>query len=91
MTNTNNNVIKLLALFICVSCVLAALSTIGNYTRKDCKVVEIIGNDVYVVDASGNEWIFEGKGYRVGDIVDLKMNENGTPNNIKDDTIKAVK
>lgn len=85
------NVSKLFVSIICAILTICILSACGNYTRKGCKVVEVIGNDVYVVDASGNEWVFKGKGYRVGDIVDLKMNENGTPNNIKDDTIKAVK
>ena len=85
------NISKLFVSIICVVLTICILSACGNYTRKDCKVVKVIGNDVYVVDASGNEWMFNGKGYRVGDIVDLKMNENGTPNNIKDDTIKAVK
>lgn len=62
-----------------------------DYTRRDCEVVKVIGNDVYVVDEGGRTWKFEGRGYRVGEKVDLRMDDNGTPNTITDDTIKAVK
>ena len=62
-----------------------------DYTRKDCKVTSIVGNTVYVVDAGGRQWSFEGHGYKVGEKVDLRMDDNGTPDYIADDTIKAVK
>ena len=63
----------------------------SDYTRRDCVVTSIVGNTVYVVDAGGRQWSFEGKGYKVGEKVDLKMDDNGTPDTIADDTIKAVK
>lgn len=80
--------------FACATILLAFIlhAAFGwDYTRRDCEVVNVIGNDVYVVDESGRTWTFEGHGYRVGEKVDLRMDDNGTPDYIADDTIKAVK
>ena len=62
----------------------------NNYTRKDCKVVEINGNIITVEDNCGYLWDFEGEGYELGQKVDLKMHTTHTINTIIDDYIKSV-
>lgn len=63
-----------------------------HYTRKDCKVVEISGKAVYVVDNTGNEWCYvaDEEVPKVGTKVDLKMFTAYTDNTIDDDEIVEV-
>ena len=49
------------------------------------------GSVVVFEDRAGNLWEYEGKGFRVGDEVTLKMNVNGTETYFEDDVIKGVK
>ena len=88
MTNDNKAVVKMICMFAAMVIVLTACTVFGTrYTREGCKVVNVIGNDVYVVDTCGNRWSFEGKGYKVGQLVDLRMDNAGTDNTIKDDRV----
>lgn len=60
-----------------------------NYTRKNCVVIEVHNNNIKVKDNRGFEWSFNGEGFSVGDIVDLKMHDNTTTIHF-DDIIKDV-
>lgn len=61
-----------------------------NYTKKGCRVIQV--NDGYVTaeDRCGLAWDFKGNGFKVGDMVDLKMYDNRTGNYIVDDVVKDV-
>ena len=64
-----------------------------NYTRKDCKVIQINDGMVTFEDTCGFAWdweIEENEYFEVGDFVDLKMNDNSTSNYIHDDKITKV-
>lgn len=54
-------------------------------------VVAVSEEEVYVVTADGNEWVFSGEGYEEGDVVVMEMWTNGTDLNKYDDEIHAVK
>lgn len=88
MNNDNKAVVRMICVFVVMVIALTACTVFGTrYTRKGCEVVNVIGNDVYVVDTCGNRWSFEGKGYKVGQLVDLRMDSAGTDNTIKDDKV----
>ena len=61
-----------------------------NYTRNDCKVIEKQGATVRIEDTTGNVWKCNANGFQVNDIVNLKMHDNYTPNQIQDDVIVKV-
>ena len=61
-----------------------------NYTRKNCEVIQINDGIATVYDEVGEAWDFKNCGLSVGDIVELKMYDNNTSNNINDDVIKEV-
>lgn len=45
---------------------------------------------IYLMDANGNEWIYEGcEDWQTGDVAAATMNDNGTPS-IYDDTIEKL-
>ena len=88
MTSNNKAVVKLICIFAAIVIMLTADTVFGTrYTREGCKVVNVIGNDVYVVDTCGNRWSFEGNGYKVGQLVDLRMDNAGTDSTIEDDKV----
>ena len=75
--------------------VLLAIIVLGgyiecNYTREDCVVVEASPTGAVFEDKCGFTWYWEEEGFEVGDVVDLKMYNNGTNNCIDDDEIKKV-
>jgi hypothetical protein len=61
-----------------------------HYTRENCEVVSYIEDVVVVEDQQGHHWSFKGEGYEVGELVDLKMNTNGTDSYIADDIVEEV-
>lgn len=85
---------KKIGRFLIVLAVILAIGKLESnshyYTRKDCEVVKVDGYVVSVEDNMGRWWKFEGEGFEVGDIVDVKMFDNLT-DGIKDDQIIDVK
>lgn len=85
---------KTIGRFLIVLAVIFAIGKLESYshyyTRKDCEVVKVDGYTVSVEDNMGRWWKFEGEGFEVGDIVDVKMFDNLT-DGIKDDQIVDVK
>lgn len=75
---------------VLVAAAVAVLYWGNNYTRE-ATVYSVRGNVVVFEDRAGNLWEYEGKGFRVGDEVTLKMNVNGTETYFEDDVIKGVK
>ena len=61
-----------------------------NYTRKDCKVTKVNDSYATIVDQCGFAWKYDSNGLQVGDIVDLKMEDNFTNSYVFDDVIKQV-
>ena len=61
-----------------------------HYTREDCKVVQSADGYVTIVDKTGNYWDIKDSERNIGDIVDLKMYDNNTIDNIEDDEIVKV-
>jgi hypothetical protein len=61
-----------------------------NYTRENCVVVEASPIGAIFEDDCGFTWFEEGKGYEVGQIADLKMQDNFSSGYIDDDVIKKV-
>lgn len=63
-----------------------------NYTRDCCVVTDVTTQGIEVEDQSGELWFYETKDkFAVGDVVDLKMNDNCTSAYTHDDIIKSVK
>ena len=81
---------KMLIGILCISCLFGVAHAGHCYTRKGCEVVEVFENEVVVKDRVGNPWSFYGKGFSVGDTVNLRMHDNCSDNNIYDDVIKSV-
>lgn len=77
-----------------ILCLLAVLGIAGKaehyYTRKG-QVVSIENGKARIEDTAGNIWVVEGIDLIEGQEVILKMHDNYTTNNIKDDVIKEVK
>lgn len=82
--------IALITLFI----LLAAVGYIEcHYTRKDCVVTEVRGQEVVVEDQRGYVWCYyaEDDVPRVGDVVDLLMHTAHTDTDITDDEVINVR
>ena len=61
-----------------------------NYTRKDCKVIQVNDGYVTVEDKCGMSWDFKGNEFEVGDKVELKMYDSLTTSCATDDVVKGV-
>lgn len=61
-----------------------------NYTRKNCEVINIQDGVATIEDKLGFKWKVQNEKLTVGDIVDLKMNDNCSDTYIHDDLIKGV-
>lgn len=62
-----------------------------NYTRHNCKVVEVDCIEVGAVDQQGHRWNFIADDLQVGDTVTLIMHDSFTTGDITDDIVKGVK
>ena len=79
--------------------IIGAMYCTHSYERTDCKVVAKCDGELTIQDKSGHCWYWyadsdsEWKTYKamlIGDKVTLNMYDNGTENNIEDDTIKGI-
>ena len=61
-----------------------------NYTMKDCEVVEATKTGALIVDGCGETWYVEDEGFAVGQMVDLRINDNGTPHSGDDEIRKVI-
>ena len=61
-----------------------------RYEREGV-VITIEGTNVIICDTTDNEWVFEGEGFIEGDLVIMRMFDNGTHSNIYDDKIDNIK
>ena len=62
-----------------------------NYIRPNCEVTQVCDGIVSAIDETGEVWDFKASGYKVGDIIDLKMYDNNTSAYIYDDIVKGIK
>lgn len=60
-----------------------------RYTKENCVVVEIEGDEITVVDRLGQGWTFYGEGFQKGEKVNLMMFDSCTGTNT-DDVIERV-
>ena len=60
-------------------------------TRQGCVVSVNDNDDVVIEDTTGNVWSINESGYEVGQRVTMTMCNNGTIDNVTDDTITNVK
>jgi hypothetical protein len=95
MTQKMINSIIIALVFIMFFGILGLVGQIeATYTLSNCEVVEINENIATVEDDRGNQWSFyidETSELKVGDEVDIVMDNNHTDHTRKDDTIKRVK
>lgn len=63
-----------------------------NYIRKNCKITQINDGIATIEDKCGFywDWEIETDDLKVGDVVNLKMNDNNTINYIDDDIITKI-
>ena len=75
--------------------IISIMSFVGhmerNYTRCNCKIVEVDCIKVGAVDQQGHRWNFKAGGLKVGDKVTLIMHDSFTTGDITDDIVKGVK
>ena len=63
-----------------------------NYTKKNCEVIQINDGIATIEDGCGFVWDIDADGLEVGEVVNLRVNDNNTINNVNDDIIiKVVK
>lgn len=80
---------------ILLAVILAGMFVCGHYyahhyTRVNCTVVSAENGYVKIKDNTGNIWNYDNSNLIVGDKVDLKMHDNCTDKNIKDDIIIKI-
>lgn len=80
---------KITVIFAAVAVIASVMSHAQTYVRKDCEVVSTRNGIVAVEDTCGYTWLFAGDGYKVGDVVNVKMVTHGT-DDPKDDSVVAV-
>lgn len=81
-----------------VSLILVGLLAFGcycehNYTRENCEIIQICDGIATFEDKRGNRWdwkIEQNEYFEVGEVVDLRMNDNSSVDNIEDDVIRKV-
>ena len=61
-----------------------------NYIREECQVIQVNDGIATIKDICGFYWDVETDGLKVGNIVNLKMNDNCTSSYIYDDIVKDV-
>ena len=61
----------------------------GHYTRNG-EITNIKGMNISVITEDGNEWMFKGNGFTVGDNVKITFDNNGTDLELTDDIIEKV-
>ena len=81
---------KILTAILVVGALCGANYYEHNYTRENCQVIQTGDGIVTVEDSCGLTWDFKGNGFRVGDIVDLKMHDSNTSAYAYDDVVKSV-
>ena len=81
--------------FLIIAIFITILAIMGNFThhysRENCKVISINGNIAQIEDKCGYIWTVQDESLYKGQIVTLKMWDNYTESNIKDDKIIKVK
>jgi hypothetical protein len=81
---------KIIMIIAILSMVMSISYFEHNYIRPNCEVTQICDGIVTVIDETGETWDFIAKGYKVGDIVDVKMHDNYTSAYVYDDIVKGV-
>lgn len=68
-------------------------SGVNTYPKTTvCLAVNHQADTVTVTDCNGTEWTFTGcQDFEEGDLIALIMNDNGTPDNIWDDTVVTAR
>jgi hypothetical protein len=66
------------------------LDAMKNRYLQTATVENVAGDEITVIDETGNVWAFYGDGMRAGDTVVLLMDNNGTPDDLSDDYIDDV-
>ena len=81
----------IIVLITCGLCIVKNISKTNAYTRSaEGTIIEVTGEVVAVETADGHVWEFEGKGFEVGQTVDVVFSNNGSSDCVKDDIIQWV-
>lgn len=90
-----NNIVKNIVGCVLVFSVLVGsvcvAGTIETTYTMDAEIVAISGEKVSLIDSMGEEWVFFGQGFRIGDSVKVQFFTNGTDDTRLDDVIENVK
>ena len=81
---------KLLIAIIAIGAFMALGYWEHHYTREQCEVVRTTADSTIFKDKQGHLWESKETGFTVGEMVDLKMHDNFTVSDIKDDTIRRI-
>lgn len=81
---------KVLAIILVIILFAGASYFNHNYIRKNCEVIQINDGFATAIDECGEMWDFQADDLKVGDKVNLKMNDSLTSNNIYDDVVVDV-
>lgn len=81
---------KIIGIIIIIALVYGGCYYEHNYTREECVVVQVKDGYATIEDKTGNYWDVLCDGLEEGDIVDLKMHDNYSSNNIEDDIVKDI-
>ena len=60
------------------------------YKKENCVVVEATETGALLVDEFGEAWYYEGEGFAVGEVYEMKMFDNYTEKDITDDEIVKI-
>lgn len=91
MKKVLNNIIECIMVVTLLIILPGIVGWYETHYEREGVVVAIEGTNVVICDATDNEWVFEGEGFIEGDLVIMRMFDNGTHSNIYDDKIDNVK
>jgi len=84
--------VKYAVVFMVCALMLGIVGYNDTHDTRQGYVVSVNDNDdVVIEDTTGNVWSINESGYEVGQRVTMKMCNNGTIDNVTDDTITNVK
>ena len=81
---------NILIAFLMVAVVGCVSSYEHNYTKKNCEVIQINDGIATIEDGCGFVWDIDADGLKVGEVVNLRVNDNNTSGTINDDVVIEV-
>ena len=91
VNNIIRNIIGCVLVFAVLIGSVCVAGTVETTYTMDAEIIAISEEEVSLIDSMGEDWVFFGQGFRIGDSVRVRFFTNGTDDTRLDDVIENVK